>query len=162
MHAVRYSASWILVAALGASSSGCGNPTAASIQPIYQALSPTVSSGLLQAVVEARNPESRPITFEIRDPCGVTLRLYPESGSVPVWDQLDWLNSRPGGCKSIPMSLTLGPGESRTMTATASVGDILGDSLPSGTYRARIVVWQGVPAPGLVEVPAPGTVVLAR
>lgn len=148
--------------ALGASSGACGNPIAASIQPIYQSLSASVESGSLQTSVEAVNPESRPITFEIRDPCGATIRLYTEGGSLLVWDQLVWLNNRPGGCKAVPRPITLGSRATRTLIATASLTDILGDSLASGTYQVRTVIWQGAPVPGLIEVIAPGLVVLIR
>lgn len=86
-------------------------------------------------------------------PCTATIRVYTP-GSVLAWDQLAWLNAQPGGCKWAPRPVTLEPGQTRPLLASADIAQILGDSLPSGSYRVAAVVSQGSPAPGLVDVSA--------
>lgn len=90
----------------------------------------------------------------MRAPCGVTLAFFSSGGiSDPrVWSQLDWFNSRPGGCKWLPLPVMLAPGETRVSTVTVQVDDVLGDSLPESRYGVAAVVAVAAPALRLAVV----------
>jgi hypothetical protein len=141
---------------------GCTEPSPVLRQPTYEVRAPTVAAGTLQITVVAINPEDREITYELRQPCEVTIRVYSEGATAPAWDQLQWMNNKPGGCKWLPVPVTLGPGETKPMMATAMVAEILGDSLPAGPYRVSVRISHGAPSPGLTELFAPGTTALLK
>jgi hypothetical protein len=151
----------LVTVVLGFVTSACANSLSPvqDAPPIYEAQTAVVVASILTVGVLARNPQGYPIRFEVREPCGVTVRLY--RAGVRAWDQWTWLQARPGGCKSVGRPVTLLPGEARLMTAAAETGAILGDSLPGGSYQVAGLVWQGSPAPGLVEVPV-GPIAIGR
>jgi hypothetical protein len=66
---------------------------------------------------------------------GLSVRAYREGGSpLPAWDSG---LQRTGVCDS-PDLITLQPGESHLFTQKHHVAQILGDSLPSGSYRFTV------------------------
>ncbi|MFN2433617.1 MAG: hypothetical protein ABR599_12530 [Gemmatimonadota bacterium] len=78
-------------------------------------------------VVRNTSQEERSLTFP--DGCVVLLRAYV--GERLVWDQ-----SRQVGCTMALQTVTVARGGSRRLSgATVSAYEVLGDSLPDGTYR---------------------------
>jgi hypothetical protein len=86
--------------------------------------------------------------------CPVTIAAYAGENSAtgaPVWDQSEWRSQAKVACAYSLALLSLSPGESKEYRASAAIRDVLGDSLPAGTYSflARADFEQGV-----VSVPA--------
>src|SRR5690606_23442029 len=100
------------------------------------------------ATVRAENTSSvrRDVTFP--DACIVLLRAYrsPARTGAPAWDQ------RKGAmCAMMLVELSLAPGESREYQTRATADQVLGDSLPAGTYHFTALLR---PDGRMVEVPA--------
>jgi len=130
-------------------------------EPVYEMLTASVDTGVVIVKGVARNPGTQTIRYDLLAPCTATLRMYSADGGVATWDQLDWHNTQPGGCKRRAYSRTLAAGESIVVGASAEVDDILGDSLPEAAYAAALVIWRSAPTPGPLELQA-GQVTLQR
>lgn len=101
----------------------------------------------LRASVVMTNRSGAPVTLELPDGCTVLLRAYREpSGGRPVWDQGQVLV-----CTMAIQLVALAAGESRTFEGRSDAREILGDSLPDGSYRLVAVVRPNGTA---VEIPA--------
>lgn len=86
------------------------------------------------------------------DGCVVLLRAYTPTGNTPVWDQ-----AQDVACTQATVEVNLAPAAARTFsTATSSAADILGATLPDGTYRITVYAR---PNDGIVEIDV-GTVAL--
>ncbi len=132
--------------------------------PVYTMEPARVDGETLVVEGVASNAGEQTIQYEMLSPCPTTLRIYRMLGTgtaETAWDQLAWHNSRPGGCKRSPVTLTLAPGETRFVGGVAEVADILGDSLPAGPYEVAIVIWGGFTSPPPMEVDV-GEVILER
>ena len=123
-------------------------------EPVYEMLTASVDAGVVTVEGVASNPGTQAIRYDLLAPCTATLRMYSADGGVARWDQLDWHNTQPGGCKRTAYSRTLSAGESIAVGASAEVDDILGDSLPEATYAAALVIWRSAPTPGPLELQA--------
>lgn len=132
------------------------------VEPTFAASAPVVVGDSLRVSAVVANPIGREITIILRIPCTSTLRVFRAGVTAPAWDQLQWLNARPGGCKWLEKPTTLGPLEQRTLTATAAVSDILGDSLAGGTFSVSVAIAYGAAPVTIREVAAPGTVLLSK
>jgi hypothetical protein len=108
----------------------------------------------LHTTVEATNRGGSPATLVFPDGCTVLLRAWREDGTAdePAWDQAGTT-----ACTMAVQRVTLQPGESRSFETRTDAREILGDSLPDGSYRLAAYLR---PATGAVQVPA-GTVPLA-
>jgi len=86
----------------------------------------------LRGSLEVTNPTDQATSFDVGG-CPVFLRVYDATGTV-VWDQGDGAI-----CSMILRTVTLGAEETeRFQTAEAEVGEILGEELPDGSYRAAV------------------------
>ena len=123
-------------------------------EPVLVAQGVAAEAGLVSVTLTARNEQSHTIEFELRLPCGSTIRVYePQAGSAKAaWDQLNWYNSRPGGCKWLPIPVVMSPGATQQYQASATIADVLGDSLPEGRYEIAGVIAIGAPELRLAEV----------
>jgi hypothetical protein len=107
----------------------------------------------LRGSMRIENTQVDTTRLELGSGCPVLLRAYREGAAEPAWDQGNAV-----ACTMQIQVLALGPGEvaQEEMRAT-DAAEILGDSLPDGTYRlATYIRVDG----GTVEVPA-GEVELA-
>ena len=87
----------------------------------------------LKGTLRVENRSTRPISFDVGG-CPVFLRAYGATGGEPVYDQ-----AASTTCIMILETVTLEPGGARTFeTPTVSAGDILGGTLPDGTYRLTV------------------------
>lgn len=101
----------------------------------------------LRATVTLLNRTGETVMLELPDGCPVLLRAYREGvGSKPAWDQGNVLV-----CTLAIQEVRLAPGESRTFQGRSDAREILGDSLPDGSYRLTAVVR---PNGSTVELPA--------
>ena len=107
----------------------------------------------LRGSMRIENTGAQPARLELGSGCPVLLRVYRGTGSAPAWDQGNTVV-----CTMQIEVLSLGPGEVAEEEAPATnAAEILGDSLPDGTYRmATYLRVDG----GVIEVPA-GQVELA-
>ncbi len=129
--------------------------------PSFGAVSALASDTVLVMTITARNETSQLIEYSRRFPCGVFIRLHAdESRSELVWDQRDWWNARSGGCKGLTIEKLLEPGASERLGASATVREMLGDSLASGGYYVTGLVL-GDPDLDQIVIPA-GHVELSR
>lgn len=104
--------------------------------------------------VRITNLRDEPVRLSFPDRCVAMLRIYPADGgrTVPVWDQ-----RRAVDCEPAETTVDLPPGEVTDVPApTVGAGEILGDSLPAGTYRVTAYLR---PGGRVVEIDA-GTVEL--
>jgi hypothetical protein len=101
----------------------------------------------LRTSVVMTNRSGATVTLELPDGCPVLLRAYREAaGGRPVWDQGQVLV-----CTMAIQLVALAAGESRTFEGRSDAREILGDSLPDGSYRLVAVVRPNGTA---VEIPA--------
>jgi hypothetical protein len=92
----------------------------------------------LHTTVEVHNIGNATARLEFPSGCVVLLQAFRQPGdSEPVWDQ-----ARAVMCTMALQIVDLAPGERRTYSTRTDAGEILGDSLPDGTYhfRARVAV----------------------
>jgi hypothetical protein len=89
------------------------------------------------ATARAENTSSARRAVRFPDGCVVLLRAYrdPARTGAPAWDQ-----GRGVACTMMLVEVSLGPGESREFLASARADQILGDSLPAGTYYFTAVL----------------------
>jgi hypothetical protein len=112
------------------------------------------SADSVTVITTVTNAGLRRVQRSIGGGCPVTIAAYaaenPATG-VPVWDQGEWRRQSNVACAYSLAQLSLSPGESKEYRASAAIRDVLGDSLPAGTYSflARASFEQGV-----VSVPA--------
>ena len=95
----------------------------------------TQTPRFLQVTVVVTNPDSVPMSFGIMG-CTAMIRVrHPGVPTLkPAWD------SRRGvTCAQAPMSIGLGPGESRDFEQQVRIYQVLGDSLSTGRYQPSIV-----------------------
>lgn len=91
----------------------------------------------LRANVHITNLRSAPVTVTFRDGCLVYLRVYRDAART----SLAYDSERVEGCTDALVPISVGAGQSKTVSArTISAADILGDSLPNGTYYFSAVV----------------------
>jgi hypothetical protein len=101
----------------------------------------------LHTTVRVLNTGSTPARLEFPSGCVVLLRVYRDTADArPVWDQAQIVM-----CTMALQLVDLAPGESREYSTHTDAREILGDSLPDGTYhfRARVAVNGGE-----LEIPA--------
>ncbi len=91
----------------------------------------------LRANVHITNLRSAPVTVTFRDGCLVYLRVYRDAERT----SLAYDSERVEGCTDALVPVSVGAGQLKTVSArTISAADILGDSLPNGTYYFSAVV----------------------
>ena len=91
----------------------------------------------LRANVHITNLRSAPVTVTFRDGCLVYLRVYRDAART----SLAYDSEKVEGCTDALVPVSVGAGQSKTVSArTISAADILGDSLPNGTYYFSAVV----------------------
>ena len=78
--------------------------------------------------------------FEYAALCHPSLLLFRDASYAgePLWDQLKWQNSRPGGCKWMGAITQVAAGDSTRIVVSAAAPDILGDSIQPGLYYATV------------------------
>jgi hypothetical protein len=107
----------------------------------------------LHTTIDIANAGGAAAHLQFPSGCVVLLRAYRGAADArPAWDQ-----AHTAMCTMAIQMLDLAPGESRQYSTRTDAREILGDSLPDGTYHLR--AWVAVNG-GVVEVPA-GTVQLA-
>lgn len=107
----------------------------------------------LATTVTLTNRGTTPVTLTLPDGCAVLLRAYrSENATTPAYDA-----QRNVACTLALQEVTLPPGDREQFSTRSDAREILGDSLPDGTYHLRALVR---PNGGVVEVPA-GVVQLA-
>jgi hypothetical protein len=107
----------------------------------------------IAADVMAINDGDEAVRIVFPDGCVVLLRAYAVDGNNPVWDQ-----GQDFACTLALVSIDLEPGASESYTTpTSSAHDILGDTLPDGSYRIGVYLR---PDGEVVEIDT-GTVELA-
>jgi hypothetical protein len=107
----------------------------------------------LAADVTVTNHRDEPVQIVFPDGCVALLRAYAVDGDDPVWDQ-----NQDVACTLALVTVDLEPGAAASYTTpTASARDILGDTLPDGTYRIEVYLR---PDGDVVEIDT-GTVELA-
>lgn len=155
----------LLLVALVAASSGCGSrddatrPDAAGADVVtvgdirYTASTVVLESYPVQlrTTVRAR-ATGAPRTLEIGGGCEVFLRAYHD-------DQLVWDQQRAVFCTMQLQRLTVPADTDLVLGTSTDAAEILGDSLPDGSYRLEALVNRvggGVPVPaGSVELSVP-------
>lgn len=110
---------------------------------------------VLRTEVTVRNETAAPVSIQLADGCTVLLRAYRTEtrAGAPAWDQL-----RSAICTMQLVGIDLAPGEEEKLGVMVNAREILGDSLPNGTYYLTAVVR---PVGGTVEIAA-GRADLAR
>lgn len=114
----------------------------------------------LRASIE--NPTVSTFVMEYAGVCAPSLLVYRDPGLTGslLWDQLEWWNSRAGGCKWLPAFLEIPTGVERHVSTPAMAdADILGDSIPAGTYPVSMRLRILQPRDSTLVIPA-GTVEL--
>ena len=107
----------------------------------------------LATTVTITNRGASLVRLTLPDGCAVLLRAYRSADArAPAYDALHNVV-----CTLALQEVTIPPGERQQLAARSDAREILGDSLPDGTYHLRALVR---PNGGEVEVPA-GTVPLA-
>lgn len=97
------------------------------------------SNGRISVQVSARNAGSTEFVGEYRGVCAVAVLLWKSDEDRLRWDQFDWFNTRPGGCKWLVTPLRIPPdSEVEVSTRVVSPADVLGDSLPAGDYDVAV------------------------
>ena len=154
---------------------GCSDVTAPLVaRPFDDLLQPglavasTVTGAAGQEVIEVTvtlsNPDLAPRTYTERAPCVLLIRLYatPARSGVPVYAD-EWM---PGGCKSIPLVVTLASHASASLVRASHPGLIAGSPpslqlLPAGRYYASVNIGVQELVAGTTEMPA-GELVIAQ
>ena len=113
----------------------------------YSAISAT-SSDSLTTTVTIRNDGSRTAGLTLGGSCPVAIVVYAGSTGgtqTAVWDQGAWRARTGVACSSTPQLVSISRGESREYSSSVAVADVLGDSLPAGSYSfvARIAFQLG-------------------
>ena len=113
----------------------------------YSASSAT-SSDSLTTTVTISNNGSHTAGLSLGGSCPVALVLYAgAAGSVQtaVWDQGAWRAQTGVACSSTPQLVSISRGESREYSTSVAIADVLGDSLPAGSYSfvARVAFQLG-------------------
>ncbi len=133
-----------------------GSATSYTAQPTYTAGVEMVRepAPAVRLTVRAMNISRLSLDFQVVSPCTLILKVYrgSEASGPAVWDLQRWWQQRPGGCKGMPKSIVLGPGESRLFVMGVLVGQILGDSISEGRYHFFVEVAQRKPVHGLVSL----------
>jgi hypothetical protein len=78
------------------------------------------------------NPTDAPIALRFPDTCVVLLRLYR------LVDEQRVVDAHSKRCQTLPVDVTLGPGESRTFETNVTFFFVLGVEIPEGRYRATL------------------------
>lgn len=115
----------------------------------------------IETIVTLRNNTSQPIPVRFGDGCFDGLRIFKTAdlSGTPVYS-----NDGPRVCAAIGiLPSALAPGETRQATLYVAMKDVLGSSLPNGTYYvdARVTMFIPQLVSGMVDVDA-GSVNLAR
>ena len=89
--------------------------------------------------IQVRNPRGAPVRYTLAW-CHVRVRAYTGRGrgGDPAWDSL---RGEPVYCSTLPITRTLAPGDTipaSRWTLTVPVAEIVGDSLPPGTYHFTV------------------------
>lgn len=91
----------------------------------------------IQPVLTLKNTGSSPAEVAFPDGCVVLLQVHRTAArtGTPVWDQ-----QNAAGCTMALVEVDLAAGESRQLQGpTVSAADILGDSIPAGTYHLSVL-----------------------
>jgi hypothetical protein len=120
------------------------------------------ASGAFNGMLTIGNATPKGALLEYAGICTPTLLLFsqPIYTVSPSWDALRRRNVP--ACKSVPLQISIDPQASgRLVTWAATATDVLGDSLPNGTYYAavRVHIWR--PSSNTLVIPA-GALLLAR
>jgi hypothetical protein len=92
----------------------------------------------LDARMQVHNPLPRTVALELPGGCPLTLQVFSDSGRTRIaWDQQHAIV-----CTMQIQMVDLASGELREFAVRATALDVLGDSLPDGTYHfsARLAV----------------------
>lgn len=90
----------------------------------------------LRTPVIVANPGGRSVRMELSSGCAVQLVVYRTAErTAPVWDQ-----SRVQACTMALQIVDLDGGATRTFEGRTDAREILGDSLPDGTYHISAVM----------------------
>lgn len=107
----------------------------------------------IAADVTVTNHRAESVRIVFPDGCVALLRAFAIDGNDPLWDQ-----GQDFACTLALVSIDLEPGASESYTTpTSSARDILGDTLPDGSYRISVYLR---PDSEVVEIDT-GTVELA-
>ena len=114
------------IIALALANAACESPLAPRDGvPVYAASLQQATTGPDHFVVvaTATNPNSYPIRFTLRTPCTIVVRVYDtfDRSSAPVWNQEGF----PGGCKSFPLEVRLGPRRLKDWSMPISAEQVL-------------------------------------
>ena len=97
------------------------------------------SNGRIAVQVSVRNAGRSEFVGEYRGVCAVAVLLWKSDDDQLRWDQHNWFNTRPGGCKWMVWPLRIPPdSEVVVPTHVVSQADVLGDSLPAGDYDVAV------------------------
>ena len=85
--------------------------------------------------VAVQNTGASEFVGEYSAQCAIAVLFSKADDDQLQWDQYDWFNSRPGGCKFLVLPVRVPP-DSEVVVSTQVVfeSDVLGDSLPAGEY----------------------------
>jgi hypothetical protein len=101
----------------------------------------------LRTSVTVTNRSGSTVMLELPDGCAVLLRAYRDpAGGRPAWDQ-----GQVAVCTMAIQEIRVAAGERRSFEGRSDAREILGDSLPDGSYRLTAVVR---PKGTTVEIPA--------
>jgi len=98
-----------------------------------------------------------PFSMEYAGVCAQSLLVYASASysDPPLWNQLQYWNGRPGGCKWMPLTLVLPANGSRQIkTPAVAPTVIMGDSIPAGTYFLAVSIRMLQPRDTTLVIPA--------
>lgn len=111
----------------------------------YQQVGPLEISALVErdladvlGSVDVMNTSRDTVRLEYAGQCALAVVLYDRTAGRPRWDSSNWWAAR-GHCPAASMTLDLPPRTlARVVAPLLEAYDILGDSLPTATYRAAL------------------------